>query len=388
MDRILFVDDEPAPLKALEKAFESQQERWDMKFARGPEAALALLETETFDAIVTDLQMPGMDGAALLKHVQQSHPHMARILLSTNAEACQAAEASAIDHRTVMKGRTPESLRALIERVLRLRELLDNEKVRDLINSLGTLPAVPRMYQKLTAALEDPKSDAKTISAIIAQDVGMSGRVLKFVNSAYFGFSQAITMIEPAVVRLGVNAVRHLALTFEVFSPTPEINAAALEQLEHHALLTARIARKLVKSPMMADIAFAAGLLHDVGQLVLMSRGGKPFRDVLDKVRERKVPLHNAEGEILGATHAQVGAYLLHLWGLPQEIIEPVAVHHEKPPRAGADVASAVALANALAHELLPDHLMDEPIVLDGVENIVQWRAVAKAEAASLGSGA
>jgi putative nucleotidyltransferase with HDIG domain len=385
VDRILFVDDEPGQLTALEKAFEARQERWTMKFARGAEAALALLASETFDAVVTDLSMPGMDGSALLRHVQQSHPHTARILLSTSADVCLAAEASAIAHRTFMKGRTPESLGAIIDRVLRMRELLDNEPLRDLISSLGTLPAVPRMYQALTAAVEDPKSDAKKISAIIGQDVGMTSRVLKFVNSAYFGFTQSITMTEPAVVRLGVNAVRHLALTFEVFSPTPEINTTALEQLEHHALLTARIARKLVKGQAAADMAFAAGLLHDVGQLVLMSGGGKRFREVLEKARERKVPLHNAEAELLGATHAQVGAYLLQLWGLPQEIVEPVALHHEKSPgRAGADIPSAVALANALAHEINADHVMDEPVDLTGVDNIVQLRAIAKAEAAGM----
>jgi HD-like signal output (HDOD) protein len=156
-----------------------------------------------------------------------------------------------------------------------------------------------------------------------------------------------------------------------------------LQRLERHALLTARIARKLITGREQSETAFAAGLLHDAGKLILMSRGGEPFATAIEHARSRNIPLHTAEAGVLGATHAEVGAYLLGLWDLPHSVVDPVSLHHVRAPgRAGSDIADAVALADLLAHEALDWVDMEgERPDLDDVENIAQLREIARAEA-------
>lgn len=386
MTRILFVDDEVAILEGLRNVLRAERKRWSMTFAEGGAAALEVLSKEPFDAIVTDMRMPGMDGLALLREVRQHHPQMARIVLSGYSDLGQAAEASVVAHQLIMKPCEADALRAALERALRVKDLLANETLRRVAGSLSTLPAAPRMYQELTAALEDPDSDVKKIAAIVERDVGMSSRVLKFANSAYFAFAKRVSSIESAIVCLGTTAVRHLALTFEVFNAWGPARGPAFDELERHSLLVARIARKLAANRAQADVAFAAGLLHDAGRLVLMSRAGEQFGAAIEEARRRCVPLHIVEAEVLGATHAEVGAYLLGLWDLPHDVVEPVAFHHSRPPRREpTDTAAVVSLANALAHEALdPAGARCERVDLSGVEGVAQCREIATAEARSL----
>jgi putative nucleotidyltransferase with HDIG domain len=386
MTRILFVDDEVAILEGLRNVLRGERKRWNMTFAEGGAAAVDALEKETFDAIVTDMRMPGMDGLALLRHVRQSRPQMARIVLSGYAELGQAAEASVVAHQLITKPCETAVLRSALERALRVQGLLANEKLREVAGSLSTLPSAPRIYQALTAALEDPDSDVKKLAAIVEKDVGMSSRVLKFANSAYFGFAQRVSSIESAIVCLGTTAVRHLALTFEVFNAWGPAGGPAFDSLEKHSLLVARIARKTAKNRARADVAFAAGLLHDAGRLVLMSRTGDQFREAQEEAQRRRAPLHVVETEMLGATHAEVGAYLLGLWDLPHDVVEPVALHHTGPLRAEpSDTAAVVALADALAHEALdPDGTEYDRAELDGLGDIARYREIARAESRAL----
>jgi putative nucleotidyltransferase with HDIG domain len=394
MNRILFVDDEVPILEGLKNVLRGERKRWAMTFLDNGKAALELLAAEQFDVIVTDLRMPGMDGLELLRQVRQSHPQLARVILSGSTDLDRAAEASTVAHQMLTKPCEAAALRNIVDRALRVQSLLVNDTLRQIVCSSGTLPSAPRMYQALTTALADPSADAKRIAAIVEQDVGMSSRVLKFANSAYFGSTQRISTIQAAVVRLGTSAVRHLALTFEVFGALGGGRAAAsFEQLERHCLLTARIARKLASGREQSDIGFAAGLLHDVGKLVLMSSRAEPFALAIDNARRRNIPLHTAEAGVLGATHAEVGAYLLGLWDLPHTIVEPVALHHALAPgRAGTEIAAVVALANLLAHECVEWADADgEHADLDDVEDIARLREVARAEACDLhvaGAGA
>jgi putative nucleotidyltransferase with HDIG domain len=390
MIRVLFVDDEIAILEGLRNVLRGERKRWVMKFAEGGKAALDLLANEAFDVIVTDMRMPGMDGLALLRHVRQSHPRMTRIVLSGYSELGQAAEASVVAHQMLMKPCDADVLRNAIDRALRVQALLSNEALRGLVGGLGTLPSAPRMYQALTVALADPNADVKKLAAIVEQDVGMSSRVLKFANSAYFGFPKRISSIESAIVCLGTNAVRHLALTFEVFSAWGSQGDLPFDQLERHSLLTARIARKMANDRAQAEVAFAAGLLHDAGRMVLMSRGREPFAAAVEEARRRHVPLHVAEASVFGATHAEVGAYLLGLWDLPHNVVEPVALHHAPVPgQPRSDTSAIVALANVLAHEALEwkdgDGEADtERVDLDGVDDVARWRELAHTEAHAL----
>jgi len=350
---LLFVDDERPILNGLRNVLHRDRGRWDLRFALGGAEALALLAEHPADVIVTDMRMPELDGLALLRAVQLGWPRAARIVLSGYADLALVAQASAVAHQYLLKPCDPEVLRTVIERALELQALLGSETLQRTIGELGTLPSTPRLFLDLSEALSDPDVSLTRLAAIVEEDVGLSTRVLQFVNSAYYGLARRVTGIEEALVLLGIGTLRHLALTLEVartFTGGPRA-PLSLEAFERHALLTARIARRIVADQSRAEAAFAAGLLHDCGKLVLMDRLPGPFAEALATSARDGRPLHVVERELLGADHAEVGAYLLGLWGLPHAIVEGVAFHHseERMTAGSLDTVVAVGAANLLA---------------------------------------
>lgn len=392
MKRILFVDDVPAVLGALRKLLHAERGRWRAFFATSGEQALEQLAEAPFDVIVSDMRMSGMSGVSLLERVRDRYPDVIRIVLTGYSDTKAVARASAVAHRWVLKPCPWEDLKSLLERSCALQDLLGSESLRRTVGGLGTLPAAPRTYHALTEALSDPDVELERLAAIVGQDMGMTSRVLQFVNSAYFGFAQRVTSIEAAIVALGRNPLRHLALTFEVFAGFRgglESEGFSFNDLEAHALLTARLARGLVAETEQANSAFAVGLLHDAGRLVLMSRMPEAYADALRHARARGIALHEAEKELLGADHAEIGAYLLGIWGLPHAIVEPVAFHHA-PARfgTGSPVMEAIGHADALAHEARPVGPPGVIVVapeqierLDRAPRAKEWRTLAAREA-------
>ncbi|MFL5300903.1 MAG: response regulator [Anaeromyxobacteraceae bacterium] len=386
MNEILLVDDEADILSGLRNALRRNRTRWNMRFALGGEAALRELESAPADVVVTDMRMPGMDGLALLAEVRERHPRAARIVLSGQAELGAVVRASSVAHQYLLKPCEPEALTATIERALDIQALLANDTLRAVVGGLGTLPTAPALYQALTAALGDPDVDVKKLAALVTQDVGLASRVLRLVNSAYCGLAQRVSSIDAAITRLGLNTLRHLALTVEVFRGFDGRGGAAFDELEQHALLTARIARRLAPNPAAADVAFAAGLLHDAGKLVLMSRAPALYERAVEETRRRAESPCVIEKELVGADHAEIGAYLLGLWDIPHAIIEPVA-HHHSQPYVNADkgaIVRVVAAADALACEAAArEQFQVIPLeTLGSAADLERWREIARAEAA------
>jgi HD-like signal output (HDOD) protein/CheY-like chemotaxis protein len=390
MKRVLFVDDDVATLEGLRNVLRGERTRWSMEFAAGGEPALALLSASHFDVVVTDMLMPGMNGVELLERVRRDHPSAARIVLSGSADARLVGLASAVAHQQLAKPCDALTLRAAIEQACVLQDVLDSEAVRKAVGLLGALPAAPRVYGELTRALSDEEVPLKTLARIVEQDVGISTRVLKFVNSAYYGLAKKISSIDHAIVCLGIGSLRHLVLGIEVFAVAAKgvPGAYAPDALERHSLLAARIARRVLGSPGLGETAFAAGLLHDSGKLVLASRVPEHCARAVAWAAREGAPLVEAERHVVGADHAQIGAYLLSLWGLPRDIVDAVARHHTRPPaEQGLDVATAVRVANILAHDVLPDdpplsESADAANLLRGVsDKLESWRQAAQDEA-------
>ncbi|HEX7622183.1 MAG TPA: response regulator [Anaeromyxobacteraceae bacterium] len=389
LNEILFVDDDPDILAGLRNALRRNRARWNMRFALGGEAGLRELEAAPCDVIVTDMRMPGMDGLALLGEVRRHHPQAARLVLSGQADLDAVVRASSVAHQYLLKPCDTDTLCAAIDRALAIQALFTSEQLRRVVGGLGTLPAAPAIYAALTAALADPDVDIRELAAIVTRDMGLAVRMLQLVNSAYCGLAQRISSIETAITILGLNMVRHLALTVEVFRSFGGPDGAEFEALERHASLTARIARKLAPDRRTSDVAFAAGLLHDAGTLVLMRRAPRAYRAAVELAARAGTPLFDAERASLGATHAEIGAYLLGLWDLPHAIIEPVAHHHtlEHIGAGGYDITAAVALADLFAHEVAgdaPQELKAGAEVLcklSALGDLSRWRETALAEA-------
>jgi HD-like signal output (HDOD) protein/CheY-like chemotaxis protein len=395
MKRILFVDDEPHLLEGLQRMFRAQRKTWEMSFAKNGNEALALLAAAAFDVIVTDMRMPEMDGATLLQHVQEQHPSVARIVLSGHVEMEVVVRAAPVVHQFLSKPCDPEKLRVAIQRACNCRAKLNDEDIRRVIGAVGQLPSLPSTCASLLMALQEPDVNMARVWRIIEQDVGMTAKVLQLVNSAFFGLRNEMTDVRGAVNYLGLDTLKQLVLSVELlrtFQPSPAF-AFWLAEFEAHCRLAAQIATRLPVPSSLGSTAVVAALLHDTGKLVIATRLPSQFELALRTAREERLPLHDVEDRLIGTNHAEVGAYLLDLWGLPEAIVEAARRHHHpKDPSKRAeklDVVAVTHVADALARELKEDlpvetssivSLLDMDYVgeLGMIDQLPIWRALAR----------
>jgi HD-like signal output (HDOD) protein len=362
-------------------------DEWDITCVESGVAALEELETAPYNVVVTDMRMPGMDGAALLHAVHDCFPNVVRIVLSGHAELETALRAVPVAHQFLSKPCQAEVLEAVVKRACSLQALLHDDVVHRIVGQIDTLPSVPRVYTELTHALMHPDTDAEDVADIIQQDPAMCAKVLQLVNSAFFGRTTPITDVRRAVLRLGFQMVKHLTLVVEVFRASKGIKPIAgfsIDAWQRHALHAAVLASHLLPDKRQAEDAFTATILHDLGQVILVAALPDQFTAALAQAQSTGQPLYVAETELMGISHAEIGASLLGLWGLPYPIVEAVANHHEPlrvPHRTGFGVLEAVYVANSLSSgaEMDTDYLRDLGIK----ERLEAWRDLA----AELGRG-
>jgi len=356
MKRVLFVDDEPRILEDLRRILASQAGHWEMDFASGGEEAIRLLGTKQFDVIVSDIRMPGMDGAELLNTVCQKFPGMVRIILSGQDELEGALRAVPVAHQFLTKPCDSAMLRVAIERATSLSTVMSNKLLENMVGSVKDLPVLPRTFLSLRQALAEHEVSTRKVVQIVEQDVAVSAKILQLVNSAFFGLPREISSVQTAVTFLGINMIQGLVLStevFQVFEKAKAIPGFSFEELHAHSQEVAKIAGISPASAHTREIAVVAGMLHDVGKLVLATRSTKHFARALKGALEEKKPMYAIEEELIGVSHAEVWAYLLSLWGLPTPIVEAVAQHHhpERIPHDALDSVAIVHISNWLAHE-------------------------------------
>ncbi|MCW5804333.1 MAG: HDOD domain-containing protein [Deltaproteobacteria bacterium] len=364
--RVLFVDDEPAILAGLQNLLYKDRRRWEMVFAGGGELALQHLRTRTFDVVVSDMRMPGMDGAALLNIVKDEFPATARIMLSGHAERDAIVRALPALHQLLSKPCDAETLRSAIERGLDSfagRAASREAEVRAVIGSLDKLPSLPEIYFQLTRAMTDPAASPDDVARIVQRDPALAAKILQLVNSAYFGAGQRTSSIGQAVALLGTDRLRYLALESSVFAPLdrdpiPDLPIAAIQAGAERA---AALAHRFLAGP-DRDTGFAGALLHDLGRVVLALGMTDAYRAILEETRATGAAIATVEEARLGVDHAEIGACLLGLWGLPGPIVQIVR-HHHRPSRAPAElreVCAAVHVADALTHDPPAEAPIDE----------------------------
>ncbi len=361
--KLLFVDDEPNVLRGLSRLLFQYSDEWDMHFSSSGEEALRVLSEDPIDVLVTDMRMPGMDGAKLLEIVHEKHPRVARVVLSGHTELEAALRAMPVAHQFLAKPCPAEALRGVLERAARLHTLVQDPMLQQLVGGLSALPARPKVFFELNRVLAREKIGVRDVARVIGDDVGISATVLHLVNSAFFGASSRIKAVDAAVARLGVNVVKSVVLSAEVaraFQVAPA-HADYIDAVTEDSLKVARvaqaIARKLVTHAGAADAVtdvFMSGILHRVGLLVLAAKAPArllELRRAQESSDESEVEL---ERRIMGTTHPDIGAYLLGLWGLPYDISEAVQFHRLPGALAGQgwSPGAVLALARALVDEV------------------------------------
>lgn len=399
--RILFVDDDELILRSVERVLRrpAAENGWELCFATDGPAALDELARAPVEVMLVDATMAKMSGATLLKKVQERDPAVVRILLSGHTGLDVLRGALPYAHQFLPKPCDGQLLRSTLESACGLRGLLARPEMRQLVGSSNELPSAPRTFIELSNALANPGTSARAVSEIIERDVAISARVLQLVSSAFYGLPRAVTSIGGAVAYLGVEVIKAIVLSVEVsrmFPLTQTIPDFSLDALQQHGTRVSQLAKRILGQEPGAEVLLVAGLLQDAGQLVLASRAASRFAIALQTAASRKQPLAEVEAELFGANHAEVGAYLLGLWGLPHRIVSAVG-HHLEPQRSGTrvfDAASALYVANLLAADPeIPalDPLPPHTIALDlaflrqvgAAHQLEEWRRMARSHGSS-----
>ncbi|HEY0477842.1 MAG TPA: response regulator [Kofleriaceae bacterium] len=379
--RILFVDDEAAILAGLQNLLYKDRKRWDMVFALGGQLALDEIRKAPFDIVVSDMRMPGVDGATLLNVVKDECPATVRIMLSGHADREAIVRALPALHQLLSKPCDANTLRGAIERSLDGADVERDIKIRRLVGGVDKLPTPPDIFFDLSRLMRSPTSNVADVVGVVTRDPGLSAKLLQLVNSAYFGTGHVTTSINQAVALLGTDRLRYIALTASVFSaPDPEDPSGfSIEELQLRSMRAASLARAFAE-PATRDEAFSATLLHDVGHVVLaLGRGGE-FQVFSERTR-RGEPELALELELFGVTHADVGARLLAIWGLPAAIVDVVQFHHDPgaAPEPSRRLASIVHVADAAVRHLAAPQLDLASLERAGCSHLVPgWLAIAE----------
>jgi HD-like signal output (HDOD) protein/ActR/RegA family two-component response regulator len=369
--RLLFVDDEARLLDALARMLRPRRLVWDMTFVQGGQAAIDALDSRQYDIIVTDMRMPDVDGLAVLRHARDRSARTVRIALSGQTELDVMARSVSLVHQFIAKPCRSPVLTSVLDRICTLQSLLDDPLLQYVVGTLGELPVLPKTYTQFVAAIEDPDVSLRSILQIVEQDVAIAARCLQLANSAFFGLTRSVVSLEQAVRFLGIAMLRDLVLSsvaFSSFKPGGRLTDEMLARLERHAVSVAKVARGLLEGDErdLAQQAFTAGMLHEIGELVLADGAARPgdapafeAADVpctagVPRAAQREDTGGRSEARLDSVAGAEVGAYLLGLWGLPLAVVEAVA-YYRRPLDARSDrfdVLAALYTAEHLVQEL------------------------------------
>ena len=360
MKQILFVDDEPKILEGLRRMLRPMRNEWAMTFATSGQEALDLMAKTSFDLIVSDMRMPKMDGSTLLTEVMKRYPKTVRFVLSGQSDEETIFRSVGSAHQFMAKPCDADVLKATVNRAFTLRGLLNSENVRHLVSQMPALPPLPKLYQRLMDELRSPDCSIQAVGQIIESDVAMIAKILQWTNSAFFGIRQHVSNPVQAVSLLGLDTIRGLALMVGAFSRMAEAKLPpgfSFDGFCQHSMAVGAYAQAISNSEHQDDKdvsdAFTGAVLHDSGMLVFAANWAAQYGDVLSRTQNSPVPLTDAEVEAFGCTHAEVGGYLLGLWGLPDPVVEAVAFHHRPAdcPAQRFSPLTAVHVANCLEHE-------------------------------------
>jgi HD-like signal output (HDOD) protein/ActR/RegA family two-component response regulator len=393
LKQILLAGPDDAALAMSAKAGRQNGLGWVVSTVYSGNEALTLLDQASFDLVIASMVLPGMSGLDLLRATMVRHPHTVRVLLLDRPETELMLGSVGIAHQYLVKPCAADDLLQTVCRLLALDQFFTSDPLRRVVARIQQLPSPPTIYFRLMQELA--RSDATTgkVGEIISQDASLTAKLLQLANSAFFALPRPVMSVPEAVQIIGFNLVKSLSLSLGLFASlnSEAIGEYSSDRLYLHSLATGLLAQRILSDEgaesAIVDAAFTAGVLHDTGKLVLASALPELYHHALQLASDELIPQWQAEANVFGVSHAEIGAYLLGLWGLPPSIVEAVAWHHQprrrEPPAFGA--LAAVHIADYLQSRHLPASRrplvvqIDEPYIqsLHLIDRIGQWEEAA-----------
>jgi HD-like signal output (HDOD) protein/CheY-like chemotaxis protein len=359
MMRVLFVDDEPNILSGLRRILRPLRDQWEMTFMTSGADALEFVAGTSCDVVVSDMKMPGMDGAEFLSRIREQHPESIRIALSGETDNFMIYRCVQHAHQYIAKPCDADTLISTVRRALALRDLTMDEDLKSLVSRLSTLPSLPEQYELIMHELQSEEPSLQKIASIIESDIAMTAKILQLVNSAFFGLVRQVSSASEAAMYLGLDVIRSLVLTTGVFSQfkDPPVRKESLQAIWSNSMYVATLAKNIAirygGDAQIVDNAYMGGMLTDIGKLILIANLPEKYAEIEDRAASGTMSYGDIEREVIGHSHTDIGAYLIGLWGLPNPVVECVA-YHLQPGDCADDTLTAVAAVH-IAHVIVHD---------------------------------
>ena len=353
--RILVIDDEIDCLDQIKASLSSKEDQWILEYSNNPQQALESIISNPPSIVICDYHMPQMNGAELLRKAEKAHPFIHRFIVANRDEIGVLEDGIGSSFHFLPKPCPANRLLTEIQRCLSIEAWLGKPQIKNIVGTLGELPSLPSLYIKIVDTLNDDDVSIEKVGKAISNDITISAKILKIVNSSFFGFDETISDITQAVSVLGIETVKNLVLAIQVFSDTQGgEQKIQTDQLWHHSMSVAVGAKNLMMyetgTSKLAEGAYTSGLFHDIGKLIMQRAAPDAYKSAQEFAELKKIPAWEAENGILGCNHAEAGAYLLARWGLPIEAVESAVFHHEPVNSSGSSFSAmaSVYVANRI----------------------------------------
>lgn len=332
--RILLLADEPGDLTRLKALLGEAAPDRAVFTATNQKEALVALEKNDFECVFCDLTSGPEVGAQFLQEVWKLRPRTVRFLLARSMTPDLMVTCALGANHFLQKPLDALTLGSAFSRADAINQFVRNDRIQSLVSRMRTLPSRPSLYIEVMRELRSPTASATTVGELVAKDLAISTKLIQVVNSAFYGLAQQVTDPAAAVLLLGMETTASLVLSIEAFARFDKVKPIyfSMDRVWKHSQAVAtsakRIAELLSNDPDVARNAFTAGLLHDIGKLALALNFEEQYHGALKLAEKQKLSPVEVEAQVFGATHAETGAYLLAVWGLPLPIVEAVARHH------------------------------------------------------------
>ena len=362
---------------------------WDCTFLNDAAQAVAALKDKRFNAVILHSDIAG--DAALTEAVLKTPVRTVRLVLCDTNDRNEVARWSNAGYSPLSKTTDAVNLAANVNRIAQVQEWMTDSGIKKLISLCKKLPAMPTLYAQVSKELSSPNGSIDVVAQLIAQDPVMTAKILQVVNSAFFALGRTISEPSEAVMFLGAERTRSLILLAGVFTQFEGVSSPGFtpEQIWNHSLQVGAFARMITmyetKNAKTAEAAFTAGLIHDMGKLILAANVPAMCGAIEQLLKAKQLNQREAELQVLSTTHAELAASLLGTWALPLPVLEAVAWHHHPTTSKdkGFSLLTAVHVANVFAYELgcgsqkasLPEVLDHEYLIQVGLgDNRNDWR--------------